>query len=401
MRFRYWLVLLLFALACGGSLYLAAFSGEPGGGITLAELDAGAIGGAGDRREVLLTGGRQTDWMNGLELQVIFYAVLGICAMALALRIVISVLHSMHERRTWSRERVRSAAPGRSQEGIEPDRPVVVPISARERAQPESAATPSVAPPANALAALRLRDQVPRSVHGPVAHMIFLFAGIVAVFGVVAAALVYFRLSASLSDQALLLARVTAVNVSDGATPYLLKSNPAGLRELLRKNGSRPDLAYIVVEDRTRKVFAHSLPVLPDEIGNSARTSNASQETRLLRLGDDEVYEVAAPVLEGRGGTVRVGVWRERIDQEIRATLMPLMSWLLGLTVAGVLLAVFLAWRINRPIFRLVSAAKAISSGDLDRPTPNVGDKGEFAELSRAIERLRSSVKAAMVRLSR
>jgi HAMP domain-containing protein len=189
--------------------------------------------------------------------------------------------------------------------------------------------------------------------------------------------------------------------VSDGATPYLLKSNPVGLRELLRKYGSRPDLAYIVVEDRARKVFAHSLPVLPDEIENSARTPNASRETRLLRLGDDEVYEVAAPVLEGRGGSVRVGVWRERIDQEIRATLMPLMSWLLGLTLAGVLLAMFLAWRINRPIFRLVSAAKAISSGDLDRPTPNVGDKGEFAELSRAIERLRSSVKAAMVRLSR
>lgn len=399
MRFRYWLILLIFLLACGGFLYLAVFSGEPERGVTLAELDAGASGNAEARDGFSPSGGAQTDWLNGQELQVIFYAVLGICALALALRVVISVVQSVNERRTWSRERALNADPVRSVQNPEGERSVVVTISARERAESEIPLRASAATSSNTPAAMRLRDQVPRSVRGPVAHMIFLFAGIVGIFGVLAAALVYFRLSSSLSDQALMLARVTAINVSDGATPFLLRSNPTGLRELLRKHGARPDVAYIVVQDRAEKVFAHSLPVLPDEIGSL--TLDASRESRLVRLGDSDVYEVSAPILEGRAGAVRVGVWRERIDQEIRVTLMPVMTWLLGLTLGGVLLAMFLAWRINRPIFRLVSAAKAISSGDLDIPTPNVGDSGEFGELSRAIERLRSSVKAAMVRLSR
>ena len=104
--------------------------------------------------------------------------------------------------------------------------------------------------------------------------------------------------------------------------------------------------------------------------------------------------------MEGRGGAVRVGVWRAHVDAEINETVIPLIK-LLGFVVGGgILVAVFLAWRINRPIFRLVAAAKAISSGDLDVPAPRVEDASEFGELSRAIERMRSSVKAAMIRLS-
>jgi nitrogen fixation/metabolism regulation signal transduction histidine kinase len=50
-----------------------------------------------------------------------------------------------------------------------------------------------------------------------------------------------------------------------------------------------------------------------------------------------------------------------------------------GLVLSGgVLMAIFLAWRITRPILRVVAAAKAISSGDLDTPSPQVEDSNEF-----------------------
>jgi len=43
---------------------------------------------------------------------------------------------------------------------------------------------------------------------------------------------------------------------------------------------------------------------------------------------------------------------------------------------------------------------RRISYGELDAPSLGVEDKTEFGELSRALERMRSSVKAAVMRLS-
>ncbi len=76
------------------------------------------------------------------------------------------------------------------------------------------------------------------------------------------------------------------------------------------------------------------------------------------------------------------------------------MKYLLLAVGAGVLAALYLAWRINRPILRLVRAAQRISSGDLDAPSLGTEDRSEFGELSRALERMRSSIKAALLRLS-
>jgi HAMP domain-containing protein len=62
-------------------------------------------------------------------------------------------------------------------------------------------------------------------------------------------------------------------------------------------------------------------------------------------------------------------------------------------------MAIFLTWRITRPIVRLVRTARRVSEGELDVPSPGVDDTDEFGELSRSFERMRSSVKAALTRL--
>jgi HAMP domain-containing protein len=397
--------LALLLLILGGSVFVLLFlSADPESGITLAELDAptegGASAGSGFSFGNALEGG--SVYLAAAGVEPIFYSVLGICGIVLALRVVMAVLISAREQRSIAREKSGS----RLLE--EPERPevrdevsdVVVPLIRPKilKAETPPAVVPAETTPARTM---RLRDQVPRSTHGPVARMMFAFAGIVAAFGMLATALVYFRLSSALSEHALQRARVTAVNVSDGASPYLVKKNAAGLRELLRKHGNRPELAYIVVEDRAQRIFAHSFPVLPAELSERSIGADGTDSRRTLRLGGNAVYEVSVPIMEGRSGAVRVGIWRERVEKEINETMKPLIAWLACVSAGGILAALFFAWRINRPIFRLVSAAQAISRGDLDTPSPNVGDPGEFGELSRALERLRSSMKAALIRLGR
>ena len=67
--------------------------------------------------------------------------------------------------------------------------------------------------------------------------------------------------------------------------------------------------------------------------------------------------------------------------------------------IAGIAAAIFVVHRITRPIMKLVAAAKAISSGELETPAPHIADTTEVGDLSRAFERMRASVKAALSRL--
>lgn len=405
-HFRYmkYLLAVLISIGVAGAFFALIFrAADRDASMTLAELTAPAQNMAENpgNHERVQTAADGHISLASLDVDAIFYAVLGACAVLLLFRVVVLRVRTRREERLLAR---RLAF--RSDMGITPSKSLsaernMAPVFAPDLTEPDLEQRSSSAVVAKPRAAC-LREYLAHCTHGLTGKMIIGFSGMIAAFGLVAVAFVYFTLSASLNKHVMQRVRVVALNVSDGAPGYLLKKNAVGLREILRKHANRPELAYILVENRGGEIFAHSFAVLPEEIrGRAAVADQPAESQRVLRLGNADVYEVSAPILEGRNGTVRIGVWRDHVDAEINETLIPLIRLLALATCGGILAVVFLTWRINRPIFRLVAAAKAISSGDLDTPSPNVGDAGEFGELSRAIERMRSSVKAAMIRLSR
>jgi HAMP domain-containing protein len=230
-------------------------------------------------------------------------------------------------------------------------------------------------------------------------RMVATFTCIVAMLGLVTIAVVYFTVKSSLRYHAIERARITAVNVSDSAAGYILKKNPKDMRELLQKRTHRSELAYILVQNNLNKIYAHTFDVLPTELENTS-SAVGDQGERSLRLGEAAVIEVSVPILEGRSGTVRIGIWQKEIDREISRAITPLIKVLFLVVTGGILMAIYLAWKINRPIVRLVRSAQKISDGDLDAPSFGTADKTEFGELARALERMRSSIKAALARLS-
>jgi HAMP domain-containing protein len=230
-------------------------------------------------------------------------------------------------------------------------------------------------------------------------RMVATFTCIVAMLGLVTIALVYFTVKSSLRYHAIERARVTAVNVSDSAAGYILKKNAKGLRELLQKRTNRSEVAYILVRNNLNKTYAHTFDVLPAELENTS-SAVGDQGERSLRLGGVPVIEVGVPILEGRSGTVRIGIWQKEIDREISRAITPLIKALFLVVLGGIVLSMYLAWKINRPIVRLMRSAQKISEGDLDAPSFGTADKTEFGELARALERMRSSIKAALARLS-
>lgn len=408
MRNRFFILIIIFALV-SASFALLLSDSDHNGSVTLAELtlskDGKQVALDFDQFAPAVRDGRV--WLASLELESIFYAVIGICGILLALRAIISAAQIVKEEHAAKKRERRKAIQV-------PETMLIKELNTPQAARP--VVPGSDLTPAAVKDTARRRWWGRRSqnftgrsqarwapyTHSLTGRMIIAFTGIVAAFGALTIAIVYFTLTASLRRHAIQRARVMAVNVSDSAPNYLLKKNAKGLRELLRKHANRPEVAYILVRGSAGEILAHSFAVLPQEVrGPSPAGEKSSEGQRALRISDGEVYEVSVPILDGQIGAVRLGVWRDEIDAEISRTVTPLVKVLLLVIGGGILMVIYFVWRINRPIMRLVRAARMISSGDLEAPSLGTEDETEFGELSRALERMRSSIKAALVRLEK
>jgi len=377
--------------------------------VTLADLASqdSRVGGANETVKQLAQSVHHGELrLANLEVDFIFYVVLAACGILLAFRAIVSAVRISRAERLL-RSRVHAGynlineAEARpvevktlpsTQFGLAPETAADSPASSRFIARWSHLAH---------LLPTRAWSRVVSYGHGLTGKMIVTFTAIIAAFGALTLALVYFTLKSSLTNQWIQQARVTAVNVGDSAPSQLFKKDAVRLREFLRKYANRPGMAYVLIEDRQGEILSHSFAVLPQQVQNTVPIDPPQTERhRLFRLGDSMVYEVRVPILEAQMGAVRVGIWKDDVDAEISKTVVPIMKLVVLVVCGGILMAIFLVWRITRPILRLVRTARRISEGELDVPSLGVNDAGEFGELSRSFERMRSSVKAAIVRLN-
>ena len=236
--------------------------------------------------------------------------------------------------------------------------------------------------------------------YGLTGRMTLIFTGAIAVFGVVALMLIHAVLLPSFKTQAFERARIAAVTVASDAKIPLTKRNVAALGDLMRKSVSRTGLAYILLVDDAGNVLAHSFDILPKQfLKRTSQERFPIEAQSTINLGDDPIYEAKFRIEGGRRNVIRVGVRKSDIDTELSNMITPVTQFIAAVVIAAICLAIFLIWRLTRPILRLVGAARRISIGDLNVVPPSVDENGEFGELSRALERMRSSVKAAMARL--
>ncbi|HKY08135.1 MAG TPA: HAMP domain-containing protein [Candidatus Binatia bacterium] len=404
MRTRFFGFLLVLVPVCG-ALLLIFLDVDQQDSVTLADLlpfddkNSSRAGGVFDFIRSIDVVDSMFFWISDPDS--VLYAVLAIGGVLIAFRAVMSLVRTMTGEGPHATQPISSFLdnPTRpASEKVKAGSPV---RSFMDFDSPASEHGHNVSPVTARFESGAILQQLSYCTRGVTGRMIFTFAGILAMLGLSTIALVFLTVSSSLKKNIVHRGILTAVNVSDSAPQFLFANNAAGLRELLHKTAGQPELAYILVENRAGEIFAHSFAVLPPEIQGGPSVGNSTEAFRTLRIGDAVVEEVSVPILEGRGGIVRVGLWLEQMQAEINETVFPLVKLLGVITACGILIAVFLAWRINRPIFRLIAVAKAISTGNLDVSPPRLEDAGEFGDLSRAIERMRSSVKAAMIRLSR
>jgi HAMP domain-containing protein len=223
------------------------------------------------------------------------------------------------------------------------------------------------------------------------------FGGLILILGLLVIGIVYYFTGNALQRQVDLRATALATNLSDAAASFVTRKSTLELDALVAKYGRLDGVAYALVQDPKGEILASSMQPFPVELKEAGRSSGAS---RVTKVRGKSVYETRSPLLDGQFGIVRVGLWEETVQDDMRATLLPIVGLIVACLALGVGLSIMLASKTIRPILDLKAIADEISRGRLDTSV-SIQSNDEVGELGRSLERMRASLKAAMSRLNR
>jgi len=223
------------------------------------------------------------------------------------------------------------------------------------------------------------------------------FSGLILVLGLLVIGIVYYFTNNALEKQVDLRATAIATNLADASAGFVSRKSTLELDALVAKYGRLDGVAYAFVQDPKGEILASSVQPFPVELKDAGGSNNAS---RLTRLRGKEIYETRTAVLDGQLGTARVGLWAQTVNDDMRATLLPIVGLIVGCLALSIVLSVMLASKTIRPILELKAIADDISRGRLDTSV-SIQSNDEVGELGRSLERMRASLRAAMIRLNR
>lgn len=158
------------------------------------------------------------------------------------------------------------------------------------------------------------------------------------------------------------------------------------LNRLLQEQFARDGVAYALIEDVRGNALASARGI----------SSGEGEESQPGPPRDGPgVHEASGAI--GSLGYARIGLLSGPPERAARAVVSSLTIWVTVFLIAGGLAWILLVYRIFRPLHELAQAAERVSLGDFSAAA-TVMSNDEIADLARALERLRASLKAATSR---
>ena len=234
---------------------------------------------------------------------------------------------------------------------------------------------------------------------GMTTKMVASFAGVAILFGLGAAAILYYFSFSVFEMQINKRADVIALNLANAvAQPVSQRDLPALHVELL-KQAAQGDVAYIYVEDDQGNVLSRSVEDFPaPETGLILQPSSKFTHWTTILYKGYPVYETRTGIDDGKLGILHLGIWKDAVEREILNTLWPIAMLILIVVIIAVMTFGVTVSRINQPLLQLAQNANRISEGELDC-SARVKVRDEVGMLAIAIERIRASLTAATKRL--
>ncbi len=210
--------------------------------------------------------------------------------------------------------------------------------------------------------------------------------------------------SESLEKELIERGRTIAVNLSSFSAELILAEDEIGLRHLITGDLNFESVEYILIHDSEGRILADTyngqVPEVLKAKNLEGRTIDELPELITLQDNDLTCYDITGPVQDGYLGYIRVGMKKAYVDETVRTTNFIVILTILSITFIGIVIVIFLANRIIKPILYLTRKADDISQGNLDEKI-FVKTNDEIQSLGEALERLRESVKIALDRLKK
>jgi HAMP domain-containing protein len=224
------------------------------------------------------------------------------------------------------------------------------------------------------------------------------------VLGLLIIIIVNNKVTESLEKELIERGRTIAINLANYSAAQIMAKDVIGLRQIISGDMAFESVGYILIQDSEGTILADNFNgQVPKELTsiNVIGLENYNVPNSIsLQDPIGNCYDIIAPVEEGFLGYVRVGMKIDYVNEAVRRTNMIIIFTIIGITLAGMAIVLFLANRIIKPILYLTRRADDLSQGKLDEKV-GVNTNDEIQNLGEALERLRESVKIALERLKK
>ncbi|MHC4594422.1 MAG: sensor histidine kinase [Planctomycetota bacterium] len=193
--------------------------------------------------------------------------------------------------------------------------------------------------------------------------------GLVALLDFMVVIFIRSQLSGVLRAKYLATGHTMTVNLAARSEHFMLTEDFVSLLQLVKNlKDSDEDIAYAYVSDRKGRALAHTFArgFPADLVGvNNPGPGDTWKQELLDTVEEGLVHDIAVPVLQGKVGSVHVGISERRIQRTISHFTLGLVGIAGFVLLVAVGLAAVVSWVVTQPVRNLIEAARKIRDGEL------------------------------------
>ena len=218
------------------------------------------------------------------------------------------------------------------------------------------------------------------------AKVMLLLCGVILLMGIVAVVNARHDMQRILRNELERRGEAIAMDIAANSTDSLLTGDIIDLYESVNRTKiNNPDVRYILIIDSSERVLVNTFGEgIPRGLQEANVPLIPGHDTQLRRLRTEEglIYDVAAPVFEGRAGVVRIGLSDASIVAAVTHNSRDLTVLVVVAVVVGMVFSYWLSYYLTRPMGQLLAAVQSVARGDLTQriPSPSSDEVGKLGE---------------------
>ncbi|MEM7738944.1 MAG: methyl-accepting chemotaxis protein [Deinococcota bacterium] len=200
-------------------------------------------------------------------------------------------------------------------------------------------------------------------------------------------------IDSNLSEEVISKGETIASTLAASAVDVIVAHDSAIVQAVIDQFVDVDGVGYILAQDASGTIYAHTFsPFVPQEIIDASPTANELADTdetlvRELRFSNEvksgSFYDIAAPVLAGSLGTIRVGMDQATITAAANRAGFQLATFCIIAGIVAIIAGIFFAQRLVEPVDKLVELSDRVGRGDLTQ-LASITTKDELGFLGRS-----------------